>query len=276
MVNGYYKSNSYTNQVNRIIEEFQFLEIKIEIYSNKEPIVIGQKFKWDFVIFLDKDINFAKILQESGVIVINSPNAIELADNKNKTSIYLSKYDIKLPKTIPAPKQYKYQLDINYCKKVIEILKLPLIVKSAYGSLGMQVYKADTLDELIKIVDNLKCEEFCYQEYVKTSEGISIRAILIDKKVVCAMSLTNNKDFRSNAHLGGKAKDIKLSDKQKEMAEKIAVTMDLDYCGIDFFGNSDMPIEVNSNAFFETIESVCKVNVAKIFAQYIINKVGKV
>ena len=59
-----------------------------------------------------------------------------------------------------------------------------------------------------------------------------------------------------------------------ETAEKCAKVLGLDYCGVDLlFGKNGQPIvcEVNSNAFFSGIESATGYNVAKAYAQHVIN-----
>lgn len=85
-------------------------------------------------------------------------------------------------------------------------------------------------------------------------------------------------DFRSNSALGGKAKKFEPSKDFIEVAEKVAKILNLDYMGIDLmFGKSGEPIlcEVNSNAFFTTMEEVCNVNVAKAYAEHIVSTINK-
>lgn len=273
VVNGYYKSESYTDQTEKIRKELGVYGINADIWENNKAITIGQKFDIDFAVFLDKDINLANILKNSGILVINNPKAIALADNKIKTAIELDKYGFELPKTIPSPLRYHYcGADREFLKQTAEILGYPVVVKNAYGSLGMQVFLAKTYDELVAIDEKIGTDEHFYQEYVKNSTGKSIRIITVGKKYVCAMRLSNDNDFRSNAELGGKAEKFIPDKKLMENAEKIAQIMDLDFCGIDFFDNTFMLIEVNSNAFFKRAESVCNVNVAGKVAEYIANK----
>ena len=59
-------------------------------------------------------------------------------------------------------------------------------------------------------------------------------------------------------------------------AEKAAQALKLDYCGVDLLYGEDGPVlcEVNSNAFFEGLEAATGVNVAKLYAEYIVGTMG--
>ena len=86
----------------------------------------------------------------------------------------------------------------------------------------------------------------------------------------------NTSDFRSNIALGGKGREYSPNKEFIAAAEKCARVLDLDYCGVDLlFGEGGKPYvcEVNSNAFITEIERITGVNVAKSYAEYIINKI---
>ena len=50
----------------------------------------------------------------------------------------------------------------------------------------------------------------------------------------------------------------------------MVASLDLDYCGIDFFVGAAMVIEVNSNAFFQKMEAVTNKNIAGAYAGYMV------
>ncbi len=271
VTNGYYSSGASVNQAERVQEELQRLGAEVEIIKNNIPYLIGSKFDYDFAVFFDKDVNFAKILEESGVAVFNSSSSIENADDKLKTAVILEKFNIPHPKTIPAPKRYVYDgADYGFLKRTAEILRYPIIVKEAVGSLGEQVYLVNDFDGLVTVDERIGNRDKLYQEYVAESKGKSIRAIVIGKKLVCAVRFSNEKDFRSNAHNGGKGERVELNEEFKTTAEKTAAVFGLDYCGVDMFANTPEVIEVNSNAYFKSAESVTGVNIALTYAEHII------
>jgi len=101
-----------------------------------------------------------------------------------------------------------------------------------------------------------------------------VRVIVIGGKAFAAMKRTNKTDFRSNIELGGVGEPYNLAGEVKTVAERSAVLLDLDYCGVDIlFDGQGKPVlcEVNSNAYFGGIEAVTGANVAKRFAEYILD-----
>ena len=111
------------------------------------------------------------------------------------------------------------------------------------------------------------------------SQGKDVRVIVIGGEAVAAMErIAQEGEFRSNIELGGAGKVFDLSKEYKELAERVANVLQLDYCGIDLLEGKDGGIvcEVNSNAFFEGIESVTGINVAKAYAEYIYKTIKNV
>lgn len=276
VINGYYQSEAYSHQISRLLEEFDKQGKRLNMLINNEPNRVGSTFDFDFAVFLDKDVAFAKIMENDGVRVFNCSFAIENTDSKIKTALVLDKYSVNMPTTIAAPVQYKYALDKGYLNKVGATLGYPLVVKTAQGSLGTGVYLANNQEELYRIDQSLKNADKLYQKYIECSSGKSYRVIVIGNEVKAAMLLENSSDFRSNANLGGRAKGVKLSKEYTRLAENVSKYLALDYCGIDFFVGNEMLLEVNSNAFFSKAEEVTKVNIAKQYTSYILRTMGEI
>ncbi len=283
--NTFNKSETYLYQLNRIKEEMEILGIKIDIKDTASLHLLiddSIKFKsendYDFVIFLDKDIVFSLMLEKLGYKVINSSRAIEICDNKFLTHLYLANENIKMPKTIPGLLCYSYSndIDLNYIDYIVKELGFPMVFKLSYGSLGKNVFLINDKNELVEYVKKYKHDSFIFQKYIKESYGKDLRIILVGNKVVGTMLRKNDNDFRSNIGFGGKGYKFVPEQKYLDIAIKASKVLKLDYCGIDvLFGENNEPIlcEVNSNAFFEEFENVNNINVAKIYAEYIINLV---
>ena len=117
-----------------------------------------------------------------------------------------------------------------------------------------------------------------YQEFVSSSEGRDERIIVIGKKAVAFMQRKNDKDFRANIELGGKAYFDVPPCEFVQVAQKVAEILDADYLGVDLlYDKSGLPLvcEVNSNAFFNGIESATGINIAAQYAEYIIKTVER-
>lgn len=283
--NAYFKSDSVDYQVNRIKEELELLGAKIDVVRNAYGVYLSEDCEvvsnykgYDFCIFLDKDKYLGEMLKKQGLKVFNDYRAIEDCDDKMKTYLRLSGSKIKIPKTISAPLCFTEgaKLSSESADEIIKILGLPLVLKKSFSSLGKGVYLIKDKNELINTVNENPFEPKIYQEFISSSYGKDVRIICIGKKYFSAMLRYSDSDFRSNSALGGKAKPYAPSKEFIEVSEEIARILDLDYMGVDLMiGSSGEPIlcEVNSNAFFTTMEKVCGVNVAKAYAMHVVNTV---
>lgn len=232
----------------------------------------------DFVIFWDKDIYLAKLLENAGVRLFNSADAIEICDNKAKTSIVLSKNNIRTPRTIVAPKTFEGvgYTNKNFVKNAIESLKLPVVIKEVYGSFGQQVYLAETTDEAFDIVGKLGCKEFLIQEFIKESKGKDIRVNVVGGKVIASMLRENKEDFRSNITNGGTAFSYTPTQKECEIAISACRAVGLDFAGVDvLFGENGVPYicEINSNPHFKSTFGATGINLADYIMEYIGDKI---
>lgn len=279
------------HQAKRLQSEFKLIGVDVEILyqahlsalikENQVKTTIGDT---DFIIYLDKDKYLSSMLEKSGYKLFNSHEAIRVCDDKGETYIALANNGFNLPKTIFAPVCYRKECQISneYIETLENEIGYPIILKTSYGSCGSGVFLAQDKTQLLSYLDDLKLTPYMCQEYLGVEKGKDIRVIVIGGKAVAGMERYNKNDFRSNIALGGKGEQIDLESKDnkdiKDLAEKVAKCLNLDYCGVDILygnGGEKYVCEVNSNAFFEGIESVTKINVAKIYAEYILEKVKK-
>lgn len=282
LLNAYMATPNYLFQANRLQEELALLGVETDVKRNDKFFSLIQDGKiknglnYDFCIYLDKDKYMSLMLEKSGLRLFNRHEPIRICDDKMDTFLYLADKNIPMPKTLsgilcydPSAKVSKESLT-----RVEEELAYPIVVKECYGSLGKGVYLAQDRAELALLAERVKCRPHLFQEYVHSSVGKDVRVIVIGGKAVCAMLRSSDADFRSNIELGGKGTPFVLTEDFKGLAEKCAQEIGLDYCGVDLmFGeNGPMVCEVNSNAFFGGIERVTGYNVARAYAQYIMEK----
>ena len=273
-------------KIKRYKEEFSKLGISLDVFINDGTLAMIKDSelsinlpKCDFIIYLDKDIYLARILEKAGYRLFNKADFIKLCDDKALTNIACASRGIKMPDTITGPLFYSQELkeeNFKFLDDVIAKLGLPLILKRVYGSLGLGVYLIKTKEELIEAYIEHCRAPILFQKYVGSSYGVSARVIIIDKKVVGGFIRYNKTDFRSNYGENASSRPLKEGDKCFELASYIAKELDIEYAGIDFmFLESGEPIlcEINSNAFFEEFEKVTGINVAKEYALMIKRKI---
>ena len=281
LTNAYKDIPQTRSQCARLKEELEKLHVSIDIMRNDffaANITSGGEIAsklsgYDFCIYLDKDKYISYMLEKAGIRLFNSAQAIELCDDKMTTALALSNSGIPMPKTLPGLLCYDESAPLNEqaLRIVEEELGYPVIVKSSFGSMGTGVFKAENFEQLKGAASALKMQPHLFQQYIAESAGRDIRVIVIGGKAVAAMERISGGDFRSNIAIGGRGLKIDMPVQVKEMAEKAAALLNLDYCGADIlFGKEGFYLcEVNSNAFFDGIEAATGVNIAKLYANHI-------
>lgn len=281
LINAYLDSREYLYEAERLFEEFEKLGVDVSVVRLDEyPAIISDgkisiDFSADFFVYLDKDKYVLTMLEKSGAKVFNNARAIQTCDDKMSTYIALSDSGVPMPKTLPGILCYNQNEKIKEknIEKIEKELAYPLIVKESYGSLGKRVYLVKNREELLMTLETVKTKPHLLQEFVEESRGRDLRVIVVGQKYVGAMERFSDVDFRSNVGAGGRGRKADASDEIKNLSEKIAKILNLDYCGIDFlYKDGGVTVcEVNSNAYFFTFEKVTGINVAKKFAEYILS-----
>lgn len=284
IVNAYGRPKESVLQAERLQNEFFKLGVNAQIVKNgqENAFLSGGKVKSllnaDFAVFLDKDKYLSCELEKSGMRLFNKHGAIRLCDDKGETLLYLSGSGLNLPDTVFGSLCYSDGDEVSelYLKAVIQKLNFPIVVKESFGSQGKGVYLAENFGELKGIAEKLKTKPHIFQQYLPFAFGTDVRVIVIGGVAVGAIKRINDTDFRSNVAQGGVAQKFDLPDEFKSAAEKAANILGLDYCGVDLlFGENGKPYicEVNSNAFFFGFEKATGINVANLYAKYIIKTV---
>lgn len=279
--NAYYETPSTNYQGERLAAELKKLGVLTDIKKNDffgAKIVDGNlkniAADYDFCIYLDKDKYVSHALEKCGLRLFNRHSAIQACDDKAVTFLQLANCGIPMPKTLPGLLCYDPTARVlaDTCAVLENELGYPMIVKQCFGSLGKFVYKIDDRAQLESMCEELKCTPHLFQQFIKESEGRDVRVIAVGGKAVAAMQRQSQTDFRSNIELGGVGTHIEIDKNLKTLCEKVSSLLNLDYCGIDvLYGREGYLLcEVNSNAFFGGIERVTGINVAKIYAEHII------
>ena len=136
-----------------------------------------------FILFWDKDILLAQYLELLGYRLFNSAKAIELCDNKALTHLYLSQYNISMPKTFISPKVFEgTQLsELDYLPEIENEFDYPFVLKECFGSFGQGVSLITNQTECINQILQLGSTPFIIQEFIESSYGRDIRIQVVGK-----------------------------------------------------------------------------------------------
>ncbi|MCR5185413.1 MAG: RimK family alpha-L-glutamate ligase [Bacilli bacterium] len=277
------RHNEY--KIQRFKEEFDKLNVSLDVLKNDGTLaeisngnVLLNIPKCDFVIYLDKDIYLARILEKANIRLFNRADFIKMCDDKMLTFIKCADMGIRMPDTFAGPLVYTSieKPHLEFLDAVINKLGFPMVIKKVYGSLGEGVFRADNKQELYDLYQSICHNPILFQRYVSSSKGSSIRVIVIDGKVFGAFRRKNGADFRSNFGESAGSEKIENIEKYARFAGVIAEKLDIEYAGIDLLDDENGEIvlcEINSNAFFEEFEKTTSLNVAKAFAEMVVRKV---
>lgn len=282
ITNSYDFGLAQRRKTRRMISELDNLGVFVDVVTNDNFLAyidngdVKCDLKVDFALYFDKDKYVAQMLEKRGLRVFNSAQATAVCDDKMLTHIALADCGIPMPVTMSGSLCYNKdgKPSREYLGKALDTLGLPLVIKECYGSYGEQVYLARTADELTAIVERIKMKPYLFQQFVERSAGRDMRVIVIGGKVVCGAIRQSQTDFRSNAHLGGKATACDVPTDIAAMCERAAKIIGLDYCGIDvLLGDTPLICEVNSNAMFNAMEQATNINVARKYSEHIVRTI---
>lgn len=264
VINHYLKGEKFSELHRHLVGVAKSLDIELIIKTNLDMLFCD--ITPDFVLFWDKDVNLARSLENRGVRVFNSSNAIALCDDKAKTYLTLENVAPQ-PTTIIAPLSY-FEVDYTeFVEKAVKKLGLPVVFKECYGSFGEQVHLCNSVDEVMNCING---KPFLLQEYIEAN-STDVRLEIVGGKCVSAMKRHNENDFRSNITNGGKATAYQPTEKEIGLAVTACNALGLDFGGVDIL-NGEYVCEVNSNAHIINLMNTTGVDVAPYIFKDIIEK----
>lgn len=271
IVNEFLGGEKYESTIRLFYESAKKFGIDLKTVTNAELIEIPENLP-DFAILWDKDYCLGKRLENAGLRLFNSADAVNVCDNKAYTYLALDGKCV-MPKTVIAPMTFANigYTNTDFADKAAELLGLPLVIKEFFGSFGQQVYLANTICEARNILTQIGGKGAVLQELIKESFGTDLRLNVVGNKVISAMKRTGD-GFVSNISSGGKAEKYTPSDEESALALSAAGHLGLDFAGVDLLIGKDGPIlcEVNSNLQFRSAYDVTGINLADYIFEHIL------
>lgn len=207
--------------------------------------------------------------ESMGVYCVNESNAIARSRDKLRALQILSRSDeIGVPATAIARRP-------EYARRMLgSVGGPPAIVKLIQGTQGAGVVIVDSKQSFDSVIDAFHAinQNILVQNFVKEAKGSDIRALVVGRRVVGAMTRTAVEgEFRSNVHLGGSARTTKLPAAYRKAAVAAASRMGLSVAGVDMLASDEGPMimEVNSSPGLEGIERATGADIADAVIAYI-------
>lgn len=225
-------------------------------------------------LFFDKDIRLAKRMEQTGMRLFNSAQAIAVCDDKTLTALQLDEVHLPQPQTILCPMSFPgvgYG-NLDFLESIANQLSFPLVVKEGKGSFGRQVYLAENMEQLKTTVLQVGHKEILFQRFIRESAGQDLRLYVVGSQVIASIRRINLQgDFRANLENGGTACSYQPTQEETDLALKACAACGTDFAGVDLLLGREGPLicEVNSNAHFLGLMAVTGINPANAIMQLI-------
>jgi ribosomal protein S6--L-glutamate ligase len=209
-------------------------------------------------------------LEMMGVFSANESQAIARSRDKLRSLQLFSRHDIGIPPTAFARRREDVRSAIR------KVGGAPVILKLLEGTQGMGVILAESVKSAESVLDAMSTlrQNILIQAFIEEAEGTDYRAIVVDGRVVAAMSRQATEgEFRSNLHRGAKAAGVTLGPSYERTALHAAAVLGLNIAGVDMLPSKDGPmvLEVNSSPGLEGIEGATGVDVAGAMIDFVLS-----
>jgi len=205
--------------------------------------------------------------------------------------LMLKKAGIEVPKTVYGSLWYLYEMmktqnppslrDTSLDREAL-ILNFPIILKGSGGDRGTRVFKADNLEEMEKLVRDLRKSEteegrrYMLQEFIP-NDG-DYRVLVLGEKVLGVMKRSSQSvaEFKNNYSAGGKVEVADLPEEIKQLAVKAAQVCGLAVAGVDVaFRDYDLkkPViwEVNKGPQFKGFMQATGIDVPAEIVKFLVS-----
>lgn len=208
-------------------------------------------------------------LAAAGVVVLNSPKAIEAAVDKYLTTAKIAAAGLLTPRTICCQTADDAMLAFAQ-------LGGDIVLKPLFGSEGRGITRLN--DEALalrafKMLAQLGAVLYL-QEFVP-HDGYDLRLLLIGDRVL-GMRRRNQLDWRTNLSRGAKAEPFEPDRDLVEMARRAAAAVGAPLAGVDILPGKDgqlYTIEVNAVPGWKGLAQAHNLDIARLVIDYIASQV---
>jgi RimK family alpha-L-glutamate ligase len=198
-------------------------------------------------------------LAAAGVIVVNSPTALECAVDKYLALVRIESAGLTVPPTVVCE-------NAEASLVAFDRLGGDVVVKPLFGSEGRGIVRVSDPELALRTFRTLeRIQAVLYVQQFIENEGFDVRVLVLDGKVLGAMRRHANGDFRTNVSCRGVAKKHQATDQETEAALGAALAVDARFAGVDLLYGRDgtcYVIEVNAVPGWRAFQRVTGLDVA--------------
>jgi RimK family alpha-L-glutamate ligase len=209
-------------------------------------------------------------IEDRGVMVINSPRAIERSVNKFYTTALLHEAGLPTPETVVCEQTDEVMPAIRRMGEVV--------IKPIFGSLGHGMVRVSDPEVARRIVRSLEqTRTVFYVQRAIDHGGRDIRVFVVGGTVLGAIERRAPEgEWRTNVAIGGTARPFDLPADWAQLALRAADAVGTDYAGVDLLPSRDGTVyvlEVNGIPGWEGLQRATGIDVAGAIVDHLAARV---
>ena len=198
-------------------------------------------------------------IEQRGVLVMNSPRAIERSVDKFYTTALLQEAGLPTPETVVCE---------GTADAMAAVLAMgDVIVKPIFGSMGHGMVRVSDPDVAFRVVRSLEqMRAVFYVQRAVDHGGRDVRVFIVGGTVLGAIERrASDGDWRTNVSRGGSARPFELPPEWESLALGAAAAVGADYAGVDLLPSRDgtvFVLEVNGIPGWRGLQQATGLDVA--------------
>lgn len=205
-------------------------------------------------------------LMEQGVLVLNSPRALECAVDKYLTTARLMRAGLPVPETIVCE-------DFEAAMSAFQTLGGDVVVKPLFGSEGRGIVRVSDPDLAHRVFRTLvRVNSVLYLQRFVQHPGYDIRVLLLDGQVLGSMKRISTSDFRTNVSRDAQTAVHSPTDLELDYSHRAAACTGAAFAGVDLLYDEHgelFVIEVNAVPGWRAFARTTGVDVAQQVVHWI-------
>jgi len=198
-------------------------------------------------------------IEDRGILVVNSPRAVERSVDKFYTTALLGEAGLPIPETVACE-------GVDAAMAAVRAMR-DVVIKPIFGSLGHGMVRVSDPDVALRIIRALtQTRPVFYVQRAIDHGGRDVRAFVVGGRVLGAIERRAPEgDWRTNVARGGTARPFELPSEWEQLAMRAAAAVGADYAGVDLLPSRDgevFVLEVNGIPGWEGLQRATGIDVA--------------
>jgi RimK family alpha-L-glutamate ligase len=209
-------------------------------------------------------------IEKRGLLVMNSPRAIERCVDKFYTDALLQEAGLPRPETVVCDGAIDAMAAVRAMGDVI--------VKPIFGSMGFGMVRVSDPDVAFRVVQSLEqLRAVFYLQRTIDHGGRDVRVLVVGGRSIGAIERRAPEgEWRTNVSRGGSAHAFELPPAWEQLAVRAAAAVGADYAGVDLLPSREgsvFVLEVNGIPAWRGLQQATGLDVAGAIADHLVGRV---